>query len=352
MRFAPRNIGPLKAVSIGVGPFLLAAFLQASPTQTAPGQNFKKSLASLKKIDDFPLYVMRFVGDYAFKEQLKKGDRPEAHSRPVLPKKLAAWACSCFSISDGQGRVIFGRNFDWLEHPALLLFADPPEGYASVSMVDISYLGYDRGDLFKKDLGRLQETPYFPFDGMNEYGLAVGMMAVPHAEGGRDPRKTTIDDLQAIRLMLDYAKSVKEAATLLGGYNVSFGSGPPVHYFVADAAGDSAAIEFIDDKMQVLRYKTRFQVATNFILFPIPPQNSQTSCWRYNKIYETLFHAQNGLSPAEAMSLLKDVSQSGTNTPTIWSMVYDLAAKNVHVAMGRNYGQVHLLSLRLKNETE
>jgi len=346
MRLAARNIGAMKAVSICVGPFLLAAFLQSSPTQAAAGQDFKKSLESLKKIDDFPLYVMRFAGDYAFKEQLKKGERPEAHTRPVLPKKLAAWACSCFSISNGQGQVIFGRNFDWFEHPALLLFTDPSEGYASVSMVDLFYLGYDRGDLFKKDLGRLRETPYFPFDGMNEHGLAVGMMAVPHAEGGRDPGKMTIDDLQAIRLMLDYAKNVKEAATLLGGYNVSFGSGPPVHYFVADAAGDSAVIEFINDKMQVLRNKRRFQVATNFILFPIPPQNSQTSCRRYNKIYETLLHAQNGFSPAEAMSLLKDVSQPGSNTPTIWSTVYDLAAKNIHVAMGRNYGRVHLLSLR------
>jgi len=347
MRLAARNKGALKAVSIWVGSFLLAAFLQSSPIQPASGQDFKKSLESLKKIDDFPLYVMRFVGDYAFKEQLKKGDRPEAHTRPVLPKKkLAAWACSCFSVSNGQGRVIFGRNFDWFEHPALLLFTDPPQGYASVSMVDLSYLGFDRGDLFKKDLGRLRETPYFPFDGMNEHGLAVGMMAVPHGEGGHDPRKTTIDDLQAIRLMLDYAKNVKEAAALLDGYNVSFGSGPPVHYFVADAAGDSAVIEFIDDKMQVLRNNRRFQVATNFILFPILPQNSQTSCRRYNKIYEALLHAQNGLSPAEAMSLLKDVSQSGKNTPTIWSMVYDLAAKNIHVAMGRNYGRVHLLSLR------
>jgi hypothetical protein len=346
MRFPARNIRAVKAVSIWIGSFLLAAFLQSSPTQLASGQDFKKSLESLKKIDDFPLYVMRFVGDYAFKEQLKKGGRPEAHTRPVLPKKLAAWACSCFSISNGQGQAIFGRNFDWFGHPALLLFTDPPEGYASVSMVDLSYLGYGRGDLFKKDLGRLRETPYFPFDGMNEHGLAVGMMAVPHAEGGTDPGKTTIDDLQAIRLMLDYAKNVKEAATLLGGYNVSFGSGPPVHYFVADAAGDSAAIEFIDHRMQVLRNKRRFQMATNFILFPIPPQNCRTSCWRYNKIYETLSHAQNGFSPAEAMSLLKNVSQSGTNTPTIWSMVYDLAAKNIHVAMGRNYGQVHLLSLR------
>ena len=38
-----------------------------------------------------------------------------------------------------------GRNFDWGLHSALVLFTDPPVpgAYASVSMVDISYLGYD-----------------------------------------------------------------------------------------------------------------------------------------------------------------------------------------------------------------
>ena len=40
---------------------------------------------------------------------------------------------------------LFGRNFDWRYSPALLLFTDRPAagGYASVSMVDIAYLGFD-----------------------------------------------------------------------------------------------------------------------------------------------------------------------------------------------------------------
>ena len=42
--------------------------------------------------------------------------------------------------------MLLGRNFDWYEHPALILFTDPPDGYASVSMVDISYLGV-KGDI-------------------------------------------------------------------------------------------------------------------------------------------------------------------------------------------------------------
>ena len=37
--------------------------------------------------------------------------------------------------------MFYGRNFDWEFSPALLLFTDPPDGYASVSMVDLTFLG-------------------------------------------------------------------------------------------------------------------------------------------------------------------------------------------------------------------
>ncbi len=41
---------------------------------------------------------------------------------------------------------LLGRNFDWNDHRSLLLFTDPPRRYASVSLVDISYLGYSKND--------------------------------------------------------------------------------------------------------------------------------------------------------------------------------------------------------------
>ncbi len=70
---------------------------------------------------------------------------------------------------------------------------------------------------------------------MNERGLAVGMMAVPSAQAGSDSRKVTIDSLAAIRLLLDKAQSVDEALSLLGAYNIDWGSGPPLHYLIADS---------------------------------------------------------------------------------------------------------------------
>ena len=328
-----------------LGLALMTGLQVSIPAWPISGGNFQKTLATLKKADDFPLYVMRYIGDYGFKERLKEGSRSAAHIRAAVPAPGAAWACSCFSIPAPDGRVFFGRNFDWYEHAALLLFTDPPDGYAAAALVDLSYLGYGREDIFKKDLIGLRQAPEYPFDGLNEKGLAVGMMAVPRAEGGRDPKKATIDDLQAIRLMLDYAKNVGEAAALLDGYNIDFGSGPPVHFLVADAAGDSAVLEFIDGRMRIVRGRRSFHLSTNFTLFPDPPENGRTSCWRYNKIFETLSAGDKVRTLDDAMALLRDVSQSSAATPTIWSAAFDLKSGEIRIAMGRQYDKIHSWNL-------
>ena len=53
------------------------------------------------------------------------------------------WACTTYTAHTPQGETLLARNFDWYRHPAMLLFTDPPDGYASASMVDLSYLGFD-----------------------------------------------------------------------------------------------------------------------------------------------------------------------------------------------------------------
>jgi penicillin V acylase-like amidase (Ntn superfamily) len=77
-------------------------------------------------------------------------------------------------------------------------------------------------------------------------GLAVGMMAVDEADSGADPAKATLGELEVIRLLLDRAANVGEALDLLESVNIDFSGGPPLHYFIADASGKSAVVEFVD----------------------------------------------------------------------------------------------------------
>ena len=146
-------------------------------------------LDSLEQVDDYPLYTMRYSGPYTLSSLLH--EMPGQQLTTVTTNSSTCeinWGCSLFaSLGDEENRL-FGRNFDWRFSPALLLFTDPPDGYASVSMVDIEYLGFE-GELSRnltglplEDRRALLDAPYLPFDGMNEKGLAIGMAAVPWQE--------------------------------------------------------------------------------------------------------------------------------------------------------------------------
>jgi hypothetical protein len=305
-----------------------------------------RTLATLHKVDDYPLYVMTYYGDYGFKDFLQVGIRLGGHSQSCDWQLSPSWACTCFTALNGEDDLLLGRNFDWRNRPTLMLFTASPDGYASVSMVDISYFGFGTEEPSWLDRTKLLGAPYWPFDGMNEAGLAIGMMAVPHAEASDDPDKVTIDSLQAIRLLLDYAGDVDEAISLLQNYNIDFGDGPLLHYLIADSSGDSAVVEFLDGEMNVIQSSLPWQVSTNFVISEEHPEGADSSCWRYNHAYETLERADGNLSQEEAMAILESTSQSG-DYHTMWSVVYDMTTGDIRAAMGRRYDEVREFKLKM-----
>ena len=88
-------------------------------------------------------------------------DRPLRDSVARLPADRAAGQSRCMHQLRGLRRendAVFARNFDWAHPSTLVLFTDPPGGYASAAMVDLYYLG----------LNELQE---------------ISMVALRHAPG-------------------------------------------------------------------------------------------------------------------------------------------------------------------------
>lgn len=330
-----RRLGPAIAFAGTVALLVVAAILFRSPL---------RSLATFRVVDEYPLYVMHLYGDYQFDEFLEIGILRDADPPPIGQEQGEPWACTCFATHGGESQAILGRNFDWHNRPTLLLFTHPHGSYASVSMVDISYLGFDSRKPSWRERIRLLDAPFLPFDGMNEAGLAVGMMAVPQAESSDDPDKVTIGSLHAIRLLLDNAATVDEAISLLEGYNIDWGGGPPLHYLVADSAGDSAVIEFVGGEVSIVLREEPWQVSTNFTLTGVGSEKATSLCQRYAKVSGTLNERAGNLSQQEAMALLQDVSQS----ITMWSAVYNMTTGDISVAMGRDYQEIHEFSLRMK----
>ncbi|HEX3045629.1 MAG TPA: C45 family peptidase [Bacillota bacterium] len=332
-----------KIVSIGFASlflFLVIAFLVYG--------NSIRSILTFRRIGNENLYTMTYYGGYGFGDYLKKGMDPNQNPTFIHQKE---WACSAFSARNEKGNPLLGRNFDFYHRSAMLLFTDPPDGYNSVSLVDMYYLGYGPPNYTPASyLNRINllDAPRFPFDGMNECGLAIGMMAIPESQDSINPEKITINQIDAIRMVLDYAKDVEEALSLFKKYNVVFIS-VPIHYLIADAKGHSVVVEFLKGKMEILRSPEPWQVATNFQIINTP---GVAQDYRYITADETLRKSGGVIKEDNAMHLLRmEISQPNT----MWSVVYNLTTGDIQVAMGlmgyrERMGQMKKFKLRMRKK--
>ena len=316
------------------------------------------TLSSLTQLDDFPLYTLKFTGAYPPPILTAVNTRLVKNTDLAAPNACqAGWGCSLFAALGDPTSRFYGRNFDWRFSPALLLFTNPPDGYASVSLVDIEYLGFESTwaigltSLPLEKRRGLLDAPALPFDGMNERGLAIGMASVPPGKMHPDPNKKTIDQLVVMREILDHAATIDEAVNILAAYNIDMGN-VPLHYLVASAAGDAALVEFYQGKMVVFRNKDPWLHATNFLVASTGGQ-PQGQCPRYDRISQRLQETGGRLTTQDVLSLLAGVALDGpyTESTTQWSVVYDLTGGSVNIVMGRKYkGEVHRLHLSMNGK--
>ncbi|MDZ5442957.1 carcinine hydrolase/isopenicillin-N N-acyltransferase family protein [Micromonospora sp. 4G57] len=283
-----------------------------------PGQ-VERTLASLRKVDDLPLYEMTYAGDY---------DPTVGISAPPT---ASPFGCSLFAALGDRGRPLFARNFDWEPNPALVLRTDPPDGYASISLVDISYLGVGPDPAGDR---RLLNAPLLPFDGMNERGLAVGLAADDRATARPVPGRPTAGSVRILRLVLDNAATVDEAIGVFERYNLDFAGGPPLHYLLADATGASAVVEFVDGRLRAQRGRGRWQALTNVPVIDVPERRLRQD-HRYGVVAAALDKAGGAVDSPAALKLLDAVRQPHTR----WSVTYGLRTGEVRLVTARGGGE-------------
>jgi len=310
-----------------------------------------RSLMTLEKVADYPLYTMHWHGGYGYLGPLGKlynrfhqsnttaaaqkpkpvKKRPPANQPPADPNAPAG--CTLFAALGDPEHAVYGRNFDWSYSPLLLLFTDPDDGYASVTVVDIAYLGFDEDNA--KDPSwylklRLWLAPAIPFEGINEHGLTLATASVPNLDPKRDPAKEDMLCLGIIRVVLDKARNVEEALTLMQSYNITFPSGPNVHYLLADCEGNAAVVEVLaDGSLAIFRNTEPWHVATNHYL----ATNPDKKCFRMERCNKVLGQAKGKLTADEAMDLLERVRIGCT----VWSLVYDMNEKKVTVCLDGDF---------------
>jgi len=295
------------------------------------------TLRSLEQLHDYPFYVMHYSGDY---------DYPQTS---LSLSGRADFSCSLFAALDDSGDMLYGRNFDWDFSPTLLLFTDPADGYSSASMVDLTFLGISPvssrmlTDLPLTERTELLSAPSMPFDGMNEYGLTVGMAAVPDVtldDASYDPSRSTIGSIGIIRQVLDHARDVDEALRIFSEYNVDFAGGPPIHYLIADPGGKAVLIEYFQGEMLQLPNDNPWHLATNHLRCIA---EGDGGCNRYRTILERLTASNGQLDMPAAMQLLSEVRQGMTQ----WSSVYNMSSGEINVAIARDYDTLFSFGLDL-----
>ncbi len=302
-----------------------------------------KTLASLEKVDDQPLYVMHYEGDYLLDVTARYGINWSLYRQ--VERLVNPDACTSFVAFGNEDDAVFARNFDWAHPSTLLLYTDPPGDYASVAMVDLYYLGLNElQEIPWSRRATLLAAPYAIMDGMNEWGVAISQNAVPRRRMPFRRDRPALISNQVMRVVLDRARNVDEALDLIDDFNVVF----PVigcHLHVADASGRSAVVEFTEGRMVVLRNTVPWQVSTNFLISEARPVGARSGCRRYSYVYQRLRSVDGAIPQNRAMDFLAATSQR----TTIWSVVYNLQSGRILVASGRDYDDLHEFHLPMKS---
>ena len=258
---------------------------------------------------------------------------------------IPSLGCSTFyaKANDTDG-YYFGRNFDLSYSPGMFVRTNPDNGYDSISMVNLGFIGYGEDklpDSFKDSLLTLA-GPYAPLDGMNEKGLCVGVLLIATEATNQQTDKVDITTTTAIRMLLDKAATVDEAVDMLSQYDMHSSANSCYHFQITDATGKSVVVEYIDDVMHVVEPQEFYQGATNFLLTPGDYDFGKGQD-RYQIIMDTLDENQGILNEDQAMDLLQEVAQDdhetehGTISGTQWSVVYDTENLTATICMGQDF---------------
>ncbi len=315
-----------------------------------------RTLASLKLVEGTKLYTMEFFSDYRFDDFLETGAGSNKEYKDYVNNFISDSlslsgnstdsqnACSAFSFRGTDGDRYVARNFDSTANPVMLVVTSPDDAFKSISAVDMTHLGFNSERAPKTFDTKLLGAPYYPTDGVNEKGISVSILQVHFSRKEKNDEKTTLSVYAVVRLVLDYADSIDKAVELIDEYNIYFDSAMMSHFFIADADGNSAVIEFVNGETNIIRNDRSYQAASNFNSSEesfdddgyVHPEeyrkwltNSSASAYdsdfgeyiRYDYMLDSLYNSSGILSLDDAFDLLETVASP---SKLQYSVVYNL----------------------------
>lgn len=268
--------------------------------------------------------------------------------RPVLAAILAAVvsvstgygeACTIFFLNGGSHQVV-AKNHDFMAPDGFLI-----ANKRNMEKKAFVYQGQapEKPARWTSRYGSVTQNQYgreLPYGGINEAGLVVEMLMMPKTKYPADSNSPTISQLQWVQFQLDTRASVREVLENLDKLQIRpTPKAPGLHYFMADATGDSAVVEFLDGKTLVYKdLELPYKILTNSPYAQCvasvkaghaPAKDVWQSDERFIRTAGMLkaFDSKKG-SPVEYA--FDTLSQIKWEAPNQWTIAYDLTYRRIY----------------------
>lgn len=327
-------------------------------------QGEARTLLSVKENGNTGIYEINYAADYKLDKLIDAGGaateeqlvqyiiKTMLKGLPInVSYEIPNLACSTFYAETPEKGYIFGRNLDNQTTDLAVIRTSPKGAYSSVSVVNLSFLGYNETYTPDKLMDRINTlaSAYFPLDGVNERGLAVGVLQLQAPATAQDNSKPDVGTTLAIRAMLDKCATVDEAIDLLKSFDMYAAAKGCYHFQIADSKGKSVVVSYVDNEMVITEKENGFIAATNFYLHEVPFEYDAQGMDRYEILEKTLTEKNSVLTAQEGMNLLKAVRITGTDPDekgrvysTQWSALYDLTNPTLTLCSDMNYDDVYV----------
>lgn len=159
----------------------------------------------------------------------------------VLLLSINLIPCTSFFIN-GKDQKLFGFNYDW----------DEGSGYVIINQPNMTKKAFllDKSKVLSwvSKYGSLtfnQGGAELPHCGLNQAGLAISSLTNNAMKYPEPDNRYGLNGFQWIQYLLDNCKTLNEVEKTISTIQI-INLGVPVHYLIADAAGDVAVVEFVD----------------------------------------------------------------------------------------------------------
>lgn len=182
----------------------------------------------------------------------------------------------------------------------------------------------------------------FPFGGMNEAGLTIGVMVLVESDYGAVDSRYGLMEVQWIQYQLDNFATVDELLASINTVRIANQSFGKAHFLVADRKGNIAIIQFINGKLKSYTgRRVRENVLTNspyrdslrYLKGKLTPADSWQECslTRFKKAVEMLDDYEKSSDKGKAIAYSFEILHSiRIPSATRWNMVYDLKELKIH----------------------